>query len=210
MWQNIKRDLKPNYFKKQRFSSSFLLGAIHKQRLLKVKNVRIYLVKRRQRGREGGQKIGKMGRRRLWMSPNYLFNFSVLSWCTNDYTRSQKFFCAHQTVSSWTYSHSKITFEFNGWLVESQKSLYSQSLVSKEVTKAESFYSVKYGSSNITSIVSSNNLFSLWVSRWVFINNQLYWRFLHCFDFNLKKNLVEKINIYNYLTVEQLTWYLTE
>ena len=67
---------------------------------------------------------------------NYLFNFSVLSWCTNDYTRSQKFFWTHQTVSSWTYSHSKITFEFNGWLVESQKSLYSQSLVSKEVAKS--------------------------------------------------------------------------
>ena len=34
-----------------------------------VKNVRIYLEKRRQRGREGGHKIRKMGRRRLWMSP---------------------------------------------------------------------------------------------------------------------------------------------
>ena len=32
-----------------------------------VKNVGIYLVKRRQRGR--GHKIGKMGRRRLWMAP---------------------------------------------------------------------------------------------------------------------------------------------
>ena len=32
-------------------------------------NVGIYLVKRRQRGREGGHKIGKMGRRRLWMAP---------------------------------------------------------------------------------------------------------------------------------------------
>ena len=38
--------------------------------------------------------------------------------------------------------------------------------------KAESFYSVKYELSNITSIVPSNNLFSLWVSRWVFLNNQ--------------------------------------
>ena len=32
-----------------------------------VKNVGIYLVKRRQRGR--GHKIGKLGRRRLWMAP---------------------------------------------------------------------------------------------------------------------------------------------
>ena len=53
----------------------YCLGAIHKRRLLKgggrgVKNVGIYLVKRRQMGREGGHKIGKMGRRRLWMAPN--------------------------------------------------------------------------------------------------------------------------------------------
>ena len=54
-----------------------ILGAIHKRRLLKgrgrVKNVRIYLVKRQQRGREGGYKIGKMGRRRLWMVPYLSF-----------------------------------------------------------------------------------------------------------------------------------------
>ena len=34
-----------------------------------VKNVGIYLVKRQERGREVGHKIGKMGRRRLWMAP---------------------------------------------------------------------------------------------------------------------------------------------
>ena len=51
--------------------------AIYKRRLLKggergveVKNVGIYLVKRQQRGREGGHKIGKMGRHRLWMAAN--------------------------------------------------------------------------------------------------------------------------------------------
>ena len=51
-------------------------GAIFKRRLFKggergveVKNVGIYLVKRRQRGREGGHKIRKMVRRRLWMAP---------------------------------------------------------------------------------------------------------------------------------------------
>ena len=47
------------------------LGAIHKQRLRRgrrVKNRRVYLAKRRLRGREGGHKIGKIGRRRLWMA----------------------------------------------------------------------------------------------------------------------------------------------
>ena len=50
------------------------LGAIYKRRLLKVrgregvKNVRLYLVKRQQRGREGGHKIRKMGQCRLWMA----------------------------------------------------------------------------------------------------------------------------------------------
>ena len=29
------------------------------------------------------------------------------------------------------------------------------------------------------------------------VSNQLYWHFLYCFGFNLKKNLVEKVNIYN-------------
>ena len=53
----------------------FLQGAIHKRRLLKgggrgVKNARIYLVKRRQRGWEGGHKVGNMGRHHLWMAPN--------------------------------------------------------------------------------------------------------------------------------------------
>ena len=50
------------------------LGAIHKRRLLKgpgeeggVKNVRIYVVKIRQMKREGGHKMGKLDRRRLWM-----------------------------------------------------------------------------------------------------------------------------------------------
>ena len=38
--------------------------------MMSAQNVRIYLVKRRQRGREGGHKIGKMSRRRLWMAPN--------------------------------------------------------------------------------------------------------------------------------------------
>ena len=31
----------------------------------------------------------------------------------------------------------------------------------------------------------------------VFLNNQLHMFFLYCFDFNIKKFLVEKINIYN-------------
>ena len=34
-----------------------------------VKNRRLYLAKSRLREREGGHKIGKMGRRRLWMVP---------------------------------------------------------------------------------------------------------------------------------------------
>ena len=32
-----------------------------------------------------------------------------------------------------------------------------------------------------------------------FLNNQLYWHFLYCFGFNLKENLVGKVNIYNQL-----------
>ena len=31
----------------------------------------------------------------------------------------------------------------------------------------------------------------------IFLKNQLYWHFLYCFGFYLKKNLVEKVNIYN-------------
>ena len=34
-------------------------------------------------------------------------------------------------------------------------------------------------------------------SQMFFFNNQIYWRFLYYFDINLKKNLVEKIDIYN-------------
>ena len=70
----------------------FNIRVIHKRRLLKkggrgVKNVRIYLVKRRQRGREGGHKIGKMGRRNLWMSPKasckHQINFGLRSFRSN-------------------------------------------------------------------------------------------------------------------------------
>ena len=32
----------------------------------------------------------------------------------------------------------------------------------------------------------------------LFLNNQIYWHFLYCFGFNLKKKkIVEKVNIYN-------------
>jgi hypothetical protein len=40
--------------------------------------------------------------------------------------------------------------------------------VNKNVPKAESFYSIKYGSSNITSIIPSNNLFSFMSFQMVF------------------------------------------
>ena len=47
-----------------------------------VKNVGIYLLKRRQSEREGGHKIGKMGQRRLWMAPKLYYeaqsNFDFL------------------------------------------------------------------------------------------------------------------------------------
>ena len=45
-------------------------NAEKKQHFTFVKNVGIYLVKRRQYGEGGGHKIGKMGRRRLWMAQN--------------------------------------------------------------------------------------------------------------------------------------------
>ena len=38
---------------------------------------RFYLVKSRLRGREGGHKIQKMGRRRLWMAPCYNLEIQV-------------------------------------------------------------------------------------------------------------------------------------
>ena len=47
----------------------------HKRRLLKgggrgVKNLGMFFVNRQQRGRErGGHKIGKLGRRHLWITP---------------------------------------------------------------------------------------------------------------------------------------------
>ena len=41
------------------------------------KNVEIYLVKRQQRGREGGHKIVKMARRCLWMAPYVTEKLSI-------------------------------------------------------------------------------------------------------------------------------------
>ena len=70
---------------------------------------------------------------------------------------------------------------------------------------AESFYSVKYGSSNITSNIPSNNLFVLLVSR-CFLNNLQYWHFLYCFGLNLKKTSCRKSK-YLQSTVEYLTEY---
>ena len=77
------------------------------------------------------------------------------------------------------------------------------------ITVAESFHSVKYGSSNVKSILPSNNLFSFWVSRWIFLNNQLYWHFLYCIGFNLKKISCRKSK-YLKSTVEywQNNWHL--
>ena len=49
-----------------------------------VKKVGIYLVKRRQRGREGGHKIGKVGRHRLWKAPNEGERFSMLEYVVDN------------------------------------------------------------------------------------------------------------------------------
>ena len=55
------------------------------------------------------------------------------------------------------------------------------------VAIVESFYSVKYGSSNITSVILSNNLFGFMSFQMFVLNNLKYWHLLYYFDFNLKK-----------------------
>ena len=56
--------------------SSILKGSIHKRRLLKGggrvggQKCRNLLSKKTTKGEGEGHKIGKMGRRRLWMAPN--------------------------------------------------------------------------------------------------------------------------------------------
>ena len=69
---------------------------------------------------------------------------------------------------------------------------------------AESSYSVKYGSSNITSIVPSNNLFCFMSFQIFSLNNLQYWHFLCCFGFNLKKKSCRKSK-YLQSTFEYLT-----
>ena len=44
---------------------------------------------------------------------------------------------------------------------------------------------------------STVNLFCFISFQMVFLNNQLYWHFLYCFGFNLKKKSCRKVNIYN-------------
>ena len=69
MWDDIATIRKmPDGYKTSQPNLQSVLGVIQKRQLLRggVKNVGSNLVKRRQKGREGGH---KMGRRCLWMAP---------------------------------------------------------------------------------------------------------------------------------------------
>ena len=76
-----------------------------------------------------------------------------------------------------------------------------------ENTKAESFYSFKYGSSNNPLNIRSNDLFCF-MSFQVFFKQYAILAFLYYFGFNLKKNTCRKSQ-YLQSTVEYLTEYLT-
>ena len=57
---------------------------------------------------------------------------------------------------------------------------------------AESFYSVKYGSSNITSFIPSNHLLCFMSFQMQFFNNLQMLAFFYSFGFNLKKKMLQK------------------
>ena len=63
---------------------------------------------------------------------------------------------------------------------------------------AEVFYYINYSVKNST-VDCKYLLYFLGVSRFFFLNNQLYWHFLYCFGFNLKKKSCRKVNIYSWI-----------
>ena len=74
------------------------------------------------------------------------------------------------------------------------------------ISLAESFYFVKYGLSNIMSIILSNNVLFYEFPDIFFKQSEILVFFDTVLGFNLRKNLVEKANNYN----QQLNTYLTE
>ena len=120
--------------------------------------------------------------------------------------RPSRAFGCFRTAPSWRHNNhicqdSKLlaSLLFPSWLIWSRNQVYICTYIyglvdnrGHELTVliAESFYSVKYGSLNITSIIPLYNLFCFCFP--MFLYNLQYWHSLYWLGFNLKKKSCRK------------------